>query len=216
MAGMSRREFAATAAGALLLPGIGSASGGAAPAPAAGDMSLIEALSKRRSTRLFSDAAVDEKTLETLLWCAFGVNRPESGGRTAPSWHTSNDTDIYVADAGGIRRFDPIGQALAAVTDADIRSKASPQPFVATAPTVLVYVSDLARMYKAPLAEQLQAAHVNAGIIAQNVYLYCASVGLGTCIVGGADKAGLAKILELPETQVVTYVQPVGHPKQPA
>ena len=180
------------------------------------EMSLKDALERRRSTRAFTDAHVDEASLEGLLWSAMGVNRPESGGRTAPSWHTSYGTDMYVADHAGVRRFDPVAGVLTPILSEDIRSRASPQPFVATAPTVLIYVADLGRMYKAPREEQVQAAHVDAGIVAQNVYLYCASAGLGTCLVGGADKAGLTTLLKLPEAQIVTFVQPVGHPKQPA
>jgi hypothetical protein len=49
----------------------------APPAPAkAGGMSLMEALALRRSTRLYGEQAVDEETLSTLLWAAFGINRP--------------------------------------------------------------------------------------------------------------------------------------------
>ncbi|MGB3388308.1 MAG: nitroreductase family protein [Pseudaminobacter sp.] len=176
-------------------------------------MSLLEALSLRRSIRLYSDKPVEEEKLSTLLWCAFGINRPDSGGHTAPSWHGSVETDIYVADAKGVRKFDPATQATSAVLTEDIRTNTSPEPFVAVAPVVLIYVADRARMYKASDEEQIQAAHVDAAIVAQNVYLYCASAGLGTCLVGGADKAALARILKLPETQIVTFVQPVGYPK---
>ncbi|MFU0504639.1 nitroreductase family protein [Pseudaminobacter sp. NGMCC 1.201702] len=187
------------------------------PPAAKGDGgSLIEALSRRRSTRLYSDQSIDVATLSTLLWCAFGINRPESVGHTAPSWHTSMETDIYIADAGGVGKFDPASHRLLPVLDEDIRGKASPQPFVGTAPLVLVYVADRARMYKASDEEQIQAAHVDAAIIAENVYLYCASVGLGTCLVGGADKAGLKHILQLRDSQMVTFVQPVGHLKEAA
>jgi nitroreductase len=208
---ISRREFVVGVAGAGL-------SGATTSLAWAGDpfseMSLKEALERRRSTRLFAENPVDESTLKSLLWSAMGINRPESGGRTAPSWHSSYGTDVYVADRGGIRRFNPVDGSLAGVASQDIRGKASPQPFVATAPTVLVYVADLERMYKAAREEQIQAVHVDAAIIAQNVYLFCAAAGLGTCLVGGADRPGLASILKLPETQFVTFVQPVGHPKQ--
>jgi nitroreductase len=198
-----------------MLPRFAQATGtGALPEPATtGGKSLLEALALRRSTRLYTEEAIDEETLSTLLWTGYGINRPASGGRTAPSWRTSYGTDIYIADANGVRRFDPASQSTERVLDDDIRKSTSPQPFVATAPTVLIYVADLARMHEAPREEQVPMAHVDAAIVAQNIYLYCASVGLGTCLVGGADKAGLAKLLNLPETQIVTFVQPVGHPK---
>ncbi|BCG73223.1 hypothetical protein MesoLj113a_43810 [Mesorhizobium sp. 113-1-2] len=42
-----------------------------------GGMSLLEALSLRQSTRLFADKPIDDETLSTLLWCAFGIKRQE-------------------------------------------------------------------------------------------------------------------------------------------
>lgn len=217
MQGLTRRLFLASATLTSAFPSRSSLADSTAelpPPPKHGEGSLIEALLRRRSTRLYTDEPIDTASLAALLWCAFGINRLESGGHTAPSWHTSMETDIYVADAGGVSKFEPATHRLLPVLTQDIRHEASPQPFVGTAPLVLVYVADRARMYKASDGEQIQSAHVDAAIIAQNVYLYCASVGLGTCLVGGADKAGLARMLKLPDSQLVTFVQPVGHTKQ--
>ena len=216
MRSFTRRFFLSASAVAMTFTSRASFANGKTGFPDAekgGGMSLLEALAQRRSIRLYSDKPVEVEKLSTLLWCGFGINRPESGGHTAPSWHGSVETDIYVADANGVRKFDPATQATSAVLTEDIRKNASPEPFVGIAPVVLIYVADRARMYKASDEEQIQAAHVDAAIVAQNVYLYCASAGLGTCLVGGADKAGLARILRLPETQIITFVQPVGYPK---
>ncbi len=207
MSGLSRRGFVVAGLGAGLLAGATTAAGAGGPGT-----TLREALERRRSTRSYAQTEIDDATLHALLWSAIGVNRTESGGRTAPSWRTSYGIDVCVADRGGVRRYDPASASLGSVLADDVRGRASPQPFVATAPAVLVYVADLARMYAAPREEQVQAAHVDAGIIAQNVYLFCASAGLGTCLVGGADRQGLAALLKLPDTQFVTFVQPVGHP----
>lgn len=216
MRGLTRRIFIASAALSAGMTSRFASAGADIAIPASskgGGMPLLEALSKRRSTRLFSDETIDEATLLTLLWCAFGINRPDSGYRTAPSWRSSMETDIYVADTGGVRKFDPSAEAMAPALNEDIRKKASLQPFVGTAPTVLIFVADRSRMADAPEPEQIQSAHVDAAIIAQNVYLYCASAGLGTCLVGGADKPGLKALLRLPDTQLVTFVQPVGYPQ---
>ncbi|MEX0957168.1 MAG: nitroreductase family protein [Rhizobiaceae bacterium] len=213
MRALNRRLFMTSAMiAATLFPAFARAAGPLPQPASTGGKTLLEALALRRSTRLYSENTVDEEMLSTLLWAAYGVNRPASGGRTAPSWRTSYGTDIYVADANGVRRYDPAAHSMETVLGEDIRTSASPQPFVVTAPVVLIYVADLARMNEAPREEQLPMAHVDAAMAAQNVYLYCASVGLGTCLVGGADKAGLTKLLNLPDTQIVTFVQPVGHP----
>lgn len=187
-----------------------------------GSMTLRDALAKRESIRTYSQTPIEDAQLLALLWAANGINRPDVGGRTAPSWRTALDTEIYVARASGIDRFDAANNSLIPVSSEDVRKTLSPQPFVGTAPVVLIYVSELSKLLAAanldPAALDLVtedhriAAHVNAAVVSQNAYLFCAAEGLGTCLVGGADRAAAAKALSLGEGQIVTYVQPVGHP----
>ncbi|MFA5168773.1 MAG: hypothetical protein WC530_09620 [Candidatus Omnitrophota bacterium] len=56
------------------------------PAPQAnGGKPLMQALADRKSAREFSPEELSLQTLSDLLWAANGINRPESGYRTAPS-----------------------------------------------------------------------------------------------------------------------------------
>jgi len=179
-----------------------------------GGMSVMQALNKRRSIRSFSTQPLSEQIMSNVLWAAFGVNRPEGAERTAPSWRGSKETDVYVCTAAGVFLYEPKTHVLQQTLGTDIRAKTSSMVFAATAPAVLVYVADLSRMAKAPREEQVLNAHVDAGIVGQNVYLYCASAGLGTVILGSVDRAGLPQRMALREGQIVTFAQPVGHPKQ--
>lgn len=183
------------------------------PKPAeGGGMPLMEALAKRRSQRSFSPQPLPHEQLSQLLWAAFGVNRPGEDGRTAPSWRGSKETDIYIATAEGVTRYDPKAHALAPHSKGDIRAQTGRSDFPATAPAVLIYVADLARMAKASADDQKMYAHVDAALIAQNVYLFAASEGLATVMLGNVDKEALAKTLKLPDTQIVTFTQPIGRP----
>jgi nitroreductase len=56
-------------------------------------------------------------------------------------------------------------------------------------------------------------ASVDAGFIGQNVYLYCASEGLGTVFRGAVDAHALGALMKLPEGQFVTFAQSVGYPR---
>jgi nitroreductase len=85
--------------------------------------------------------------------------------------------------------------------------------FGAQAPVVLVYVADRGRMAKASPEEHALNAHVDSAVIAQNVYLFAASAGLGTVILGSVDRNALAQTLVLRADQIVTFSQPVGYPK---
>ena len=184
------------------------------PAPEmSGGMPLMDALAKRQSTRLFGDQNLSPQQISNLLWAAFGINRPESGGRTAPSWRGSNETDIYLATATEVRLYDPKANELRKIMDGDIRAKTSVLPFVRNAPVVLIYVADRTRMAKASDEEHIQNAHVDAAIIAENAYLFAASAGLGTVVLGSVDRKSLSQTLKLRGDQILTYTQPVGHPK---
>ena len=67
-------------------------------------------------------------------------------------------------------------------------------------------------MTDVPAEERRLYASVDAGFIGQNVYLFCASEGLGTVFRGAVDCSKLARALQLPDQQFVTFAQTVGYP----
>ena len=71
----------------------------------------------------------------------------------------------------------------------------------------LLFVSDLEK------ATNRQFALIDCGYVSQNVYLYCASEGLGTVVRGSFDKEVLSKLLGLPSNQEVLLTQSVGYVK---
>ena len=73
-------------------------------------MPLMQALRARKSTREFSAEKLPAQVLSDLLWAAFGVNRQDTGGRTAPSTRNWQDIDIYVATVDGLYLFDAKSQ----------------------------------------------------------------------------------------------------------
>ena len=54
-------------------------------------------------------------------------------------------------------------------------------------------------------------ANADTGFIAQNVYLFCASEGLGAVVRGSVPRAELSKALNLRPEQRVTLAQTVGY-----
>src|SRR5690242_1587996 len=71
-----------------------------------GGKPLMEVLKERKSTRSFSSQKLPMPTLGNLLWAAFGINRPDTGQRTAPSAMNRQEIDIYVATADGLYLYD--------------------------------------------------------------------------------------------------------------
>jgi nitroreductase len=184
------------------------------PAPdMAGGKPIMAALKARRSIRDYADRPLSDQDLSNLLWAAWGVNRPQSDGRTAPRWRDAYLLDIYLVRADGVWLYEPKGHRLVFHMAGDLRGETTTgQPFVATAPLNLVYAFDTAKMGNASDAAKNATSGATAGVTSQNVYLYCASAGLAT-VLRESVPAALAKTLKLPSGQIIQFAQTVGYPK---
>jgi nitroreductase len=175
--------------------------------------SLAQALKLRRSTRAFAPRPLPPQVLSELLWSAYGVNRPATADRTAPSWRHARESEIYALMADGTWRYDPVAHRLVPVLAGDIRAQAGVQDFVATAPLNLVYVANAEHLSGVSREEQRRVSAADTGFIGQNVYLYCASEGLACVFRDSFDHDRLARTLQLEETQFINFSQTVGYPK---
>jgi nitroreductase len=173
--------------------------------------SLMQVMKDRRSNRAIGPKPLPTQVLANLLWAAFGVNRPDTGGRTAPSASNSQEVDIYVARADGLFLYDAEGHKLQPILGEDIRALTGRQAFAKDAPVNLIYVSDLARMKGAAGDRDLYSG-AHAGFIGQNVYLFCASEGLATAVRASIDRPALARRIGLRPEQKITLAQSVGYP----
>jgi SagB-type dehydrogenase family enzyme len=182
------------------------------PPDTEGGMPLMKALSARQTSRAFLPDSLPVQTLSDLLWAAFGVNRPESGKRTAPSAVNWQDTDIYVAMERGVFLYEASRHELEPVRSGDLRALTGSQPFVRDAPVTLVLVSDLSRIAAESQEEKDFYSAIDAGFISQNVYLYCASQGLATGVRALIDRPALKEALGLREDQRIIVAQSVGRP----
>ncbi len=153
---------------------------------------VMQALSERKSTRVFAPEKLTRRDLSDLLWAANGVNRPD-GKRTAPSALNRQDIDVYAAFEEGVYRYDAPSHSLVPVAEGDVRP--------VKAPVVLLLVAK----------EDTDYAPIDAGIVSQNIYLFCSGVGLATVTRGSMDADKLAKALKLTGKQKVILNQPVGY-----
>ena len=189
---------------------------GALPPPRkTAGMPLMEALSQRHSSREIGTLELPVQMLSDLLWAACGVNRPEAGMRTAPSAVNWQEIDIFVASKDGVRLFDPPRHRLKPLLTRDIRAEIGLQPFVKQAPICLIYVADFAKMTRASEEDKVFYSACDVGFISQDVYLFAASEGLSTCVVGLVKRKPLAETLGLRPEQRVLLCQPVGYPAPP-
>lgn len=175
-----------------------------------GEMSLTEALQKRRSTRSYSGESLTDQQLSDLLWSAFGINRPEEMKRTAPSSQNQQEMDVYVFTKDGVFIYEPVNHAMIRIMNDDLRKYTGKQDFVENAAVNLVYIADHSKSKSDDPVSRSKTSHINTGFIAQNVYLYAASQGLGCVVRGYMDKEALAAKLNLKENQEIIVAQSIG------
>ncbi|MFZ2055052.1 MAG: SagB/ThcOx family dehydrogenase [Candidatus Aminicenantales bacterium] len=185
------------------------------PAPQmTGGHPLMDCLKARQSFRDFGPDKLSLQVLSNLLWAADGVNRPESGKRTAPSAVNWQDIDIYVSTADGLFLYLPKDHALKKMLSEDVRAAMGTQEFVKSVPVNLIYVSDYAKIPRGTDEDRRFYSGTHTGFISQNVYLFCASEGLVTVVRGLIDRDAMAKIMQLRPEQHITFAQSVGYPKK--
>ncbi|MFH0838963.1 MAG: SagB/ThcOx family dehydrogenase [Candidatus Omnitrophota bacterium] len=177
-----------------------------------GGKPLMQALKDRKTSREYSNKPLSLQMLSDLLWAAFGVNRPDSGGRTAPSAMNCQEIEIYVAMDSGLYLYDSAKNTLEQISAEDIRSVTGKQPFVKDAAINLIFVADLSRAGRFGKKTEFYTA-CDAGYVSQNVYLYCASAGLATVARGMFDEKELSAAMKLTANKKIILTQTVGHPK---
>ena len=180
-----------------------------------GGKPLMQVLHERHSTRSFADKPIPVEILSSLLWAAQGVNRDDPDYRTAPSSRNSNEIEIYVVLPQGTYLYRPETHRLEKVVQGDMRAATGTQEFAATAPLNLVYVVDQSKQPgDFDARRKLVTACTDAGFIGENVYLFCASEGLGTVFRAMINANYIQQCLKLPVLKKVLYAQSVGYPSK--
>jgi SagB-type dehydrogenase family enzyme len=199
------------------------------PEPARkGSVSVEAALQARRSVRRYAVTGLSLAQVSQLLWAAYGVNKPvpevaslHGGLRTAPSAGACYPLEVYVV-AGkvddlepGIYRYEPatheLQQILAGDKRAELCEAAASQNGVRTAPASIVYSAVYERNTQR-YGDRGRERYVcmDLGHSAENVYLQCATLGLGTCAIGAFFDDDVRQVMRLPRPEEPLYIMPVG------
>lgn len=177
-----------------------------------GGVPVMAALNKRESSRSFDVKKIPDQVLSNILWAANGINRSDSGKRTAPSAMNKQEIDVFAAMDNGLYKYNPSRHSLQMVSARDIRSLTGLQDFVKDAPLTMIYVADMSKVAGETRDDKLLYAGADTGFIGENVYLYCASEGLAVVIRAYIDKDALGKAMNLKESQMIILAQTVGYP----
>lgn len=144
------------------------------------------------------------QNLSDLLWAAYGFNREDK--RTVPSSQNKQEVDVYVMLSSGIYFYDAKANKLIQKEKGDFRAALGQPNISDNAALSLIYVINLDKNSR-------DAGLIDAGFSIQNVYLYCASAGLGSVARGSFTRPDLHNVMKLTDKQEVALVQAVGYVK---
>lgn len=188
-----------------------------------GRLSFEAALARRRSVRDFAAQPLARAQLGQILWAAQGITGRRWPMRTAPSAGGLYPLEVFVI-AGqvdgledGIYRYRPAGHGLARVKDGDHRRAlaraALGQGWIAQAPATLVIAGVVARTAAKYGRRAERYMFMEAGHVAQNVYLQAQTEGLGTTAVGAFQDSAVKALMGMSADEAPLYLLPVGEPR---
>ena len=181
-----------------------------------GEVSLEEALARRRSVRSFADTPLTPAQIGQLAWAAQGITDPR-GYRASPSAGALYPLELYVATADGLFRYLPAGHRLALHLEGDrrpaIQAAALNQEPLGEAPAVFVITAVSERTAVKYGERTPRYVHMEAGHAAQNLLLEAVALGLGGVPMGAFHDGRMSETLSLPENEIPLYLIPVGHPE---
>jgi len=194
-----------------------------------GSMSVEKCLAQRRSVRRYAEQPLTLAEASQLLWAAYGITKPvpdmpqlRGGVRTAPSAGALYPLELYIMASNvnglvpGVYRYRPATHDLLFVAAGDKRhalfEAAGGQASVKSAPASIVYSAVFSRTTgKYGTRGRERYVCMDLGHSAENVYLQCASLGLGTCAIGAFDDDKLKSVVLMPKAETPLYIMPFGH-----
>ena len=186
-----------------------------------GEMTLEEAILKRRSRRDFEDSPLTLGEVSQILWAAQGITA-ETGLRAAPSAGALYPLELYlvVGKQGvegleeGVYHYLPHSHSLQLTLGEDVRRTlarlSAEQMFIAEAPLSLLITAEYERTTEKYGDRGVRYVHMEAGHAGQNVYLQAEALGLGTVTIGAFQDEEISKALNLPRSYRPLYVMPIG------
>lgn len=183
------------------------------------ELSVEEALARRRSVRDFKKESLSLRELGQLLWAAQGITSP-GGKRTAPSAGALYPIELFVV-AGEVEKltasvyqYQPHNHKLRRVKTEDVRRQlaalAVRQDWIAEAPAVLVIAGVYERTTSKYGERGERYVHMEVGYVSQNIYLQAETLGLGTCAVGAFQDGKVRELLDLRRRERPLLLMPVG------
>ena len=179
------------------------------------NLTVMQALSQRKTTRNFVERDLSEAQLLKILWAANGINRPD-GKRVNPAAMGVYSVEVYAVTRKGIYLYDEVANKLKPIAKGDYRmTTTTGQAFAGKAAVNLVFVETPAAWSNArhtppPRDRQISQANIMVGAMVQSVALAADTEGLGNCVRGSINREEFRRVAKLDADKNILLAQSVG------
>ncbi len=180
-----------------------------------GNLSVEEALHRRRSVRDYKKGTLSLKEVSQLLWAGGGRNLYR---RTAPSAGATYPLELYLVSGEiegldmGLYHYLVSRHSLEKIKEEDLRKRlcraALEQRMIERAPATLIIAADYQRTTGHYGQRGVRYVHMEVGHMGQNISLQAVALNLGTVMIGAFQDKEIKEILGIEEEPL--YLIPVG------
>jgi len=186
------------------------------------EISLEEAISRRRSIREFASEPASQSQLSQILWAAQGISNTQRKYRTIPSAGATYPLEIFVVCGQdsiegmdeGIYHYIIADHCLTLLHKGDVRpdlaEAALSQEYICQAPLAIVICALYQRTAFSYGGRGERYVHIETGHVGQNIYLQAVSLGLATVAIGAFNDEQVREVLKLDRQYNPLYIMPVG------
>lgn len=185
-----------------------------------GQMSVEEAIHKRRSVRDYKQGRLTLKQVSQLLWATQGITDKSGELRSVPSAGATYPLEIYLFAGNveglkdGIYKYNPSSHSIIFLIESDKRQElclaALNQDSIKKAQIVIVITAVTERTVKVYGNRGMMYIYMEAGHCGQNIYLQAEALGLSTVAIGAFKDLEVKKILSASKSEQPLYIFPVG------
>jgi len=184
-----------------------------------GEVSLEEAIAKRRSVRRFTPEPISQLQLSQILWAAQGISDTRGRYRTAPSAGATYPLEIFVVCGrncverigDGIYHYHIAHHSLTLHHKGDVRLELA-EAAIYQAPIDIVICALYERTTQRYGNRGERYVHIEVGHAGQNIYLQATALGLATVAIGAFHGREVSEVLRLEEQIRPLYIMPLGRP----
>jgi len=188
------------------------------PVPKEGEVSVEEAIWRRRSIRDFKSEEPSPEVVSKLLWAAQGITDKRNRLRSAPSAGATYPLEVFIVTPEYVARYVPKDHHLLVTVKKDVRrplaAAALNQSWVEKAPVVFVFTADVSRTAGRYGERAHLYVHIEVGCASENLMLEAAALGWGSVAVGAFYEDRVSRALQLPKELTPYLIVPVGVPSR--